>query len=43
MGKLRGFLEYERAETVERDPSERVGDHREFVGTLPLVELRAHF
>jgi glutamate synthase (NADPH/NADH) small chain len=41
MGKLRGFLEYERAETVERDPSERVGDYREFVGTLPLVELRA--
>jgi len=41
MGKLRGFLEHERAETVERDPSERVGDYREFVGTLPLVELRA--
>jgi glutamate synthase (NADPH/NADH) small chain len=41
MGKLRGFLEYQRAETVERDPSERVGDYREFVGTLPLVELRA--
>jgi glutamate synthase (NADPH/NADH) small chain len=41
MGKLRGFLEYERAETVERGPSERVADYREFVSTLPLVELRA--
>jgi glutamate synthase (NADPH/NADH) small chain len=41
MGKLRGFLEFERAATIERDPKERVGDFREFVGTLPLVELRA--
>jgi glutamate synthase (NADPH/NADH) small chain len=41
MGKLRGFLEYDRAGTVERDPNERVGDYREFVGTLPIVELRA--
>jgi glutamate synthase (NADPH/NADH) small chain len=40
MGKLGGFLEYERAGTVERDPAERIGDYREFVGTLPLVELR---
>ena len=30
MGKLRGFLEYDRAETIERDPAERVGDYREF-------------
>ena len=41
MGKLRGFMEYGRAGTVERDPAERVGDFREFVGTLPIVELRA--
>jgi glutamate synthase (NADPH/NADH) small chain len=41
MGKLRGFLEVERAGTVERDPAERVGDYKEFVGTLPILELRA--
>jgi glutamate synthase (NADPH/NADH) small chain len=41
MGKLRGFLEYDRAETLERDPAERVGDYREFVRPLPLLELRA--
>src|SRR4051812_40441734 len=41
MGKLRGFLEYDRVETVERDPAERVGDYREFVRPLPLLELRA--
>jgi glutamate synthase (NADPH) small chain len=41
MGKLRGFLEYDRAGTIERDPAERVGDYREFVGTLPLAELQA--
>jgi glutamate synthase (NADPH/NADH) small chain len=40
MGKLRGFLEYERAEPPERNPAERVGDYREFVGTLPLAGLR---
>jgi glutamate synthase (NADPH/NADH) small chain len=40
MGKLRGFMEYGRAGTVERDPSERVRDFREFVGTLPIVELQ---
>ncbi len=40
MGKLRGFLEFERQENPERDPRERVGDYREFVGTLPLVELQ---
>jgi glutamate synthase (NADPH/NADH) small chain len=40
MGKLRGFLEYDRAETIERDPAERVGDYREFVRPLPLLELR---
>ncbi|MFL5935323.1 MAG: NAD(P)-binding protein, partial [Gaiellaceae bacterium] len=41
MGKLRGFLEYDREETIERDPAERVGDYREFVRPLPLLELRA--
>jgi glutamate synthase (NADPH/NADH) small chain len=41
MGKLGGFIEHDRAETVERDPAERIRDHREFVATLPLVELRA--
>src|SRR5436190_800288 len=41
MGKLRGFLEYDRAETIERDPAERVGDYHEFVRPLPLLELRA--
>jgi glutamate synthase (NADPH/NADH) small chain len=41
MGKLRGFLEYDRAETIERDPGERVGDYREFVRPLPLLELRS--
>ena len=41
MGKLRGFLEYDRATASERDPAERVHDYREFVGSLPLVELRA--
>jgi glutamate synthase (NADPH/NADH) small chain len=40
MGELRGFLRYGRRENPERDPGERVGDFREFVGTLPLSELR---
>jgi len=40
MGELGAFLRIERADTPERPPSERVGDHREFVRTLPLVELR---
>jgi glutamate synthase (NADPH/NADH) small chain len=41
MGKLGGFLEYDRGHPPERDPATRVGDHREFVRPLPLVELRA--
>ncbi|MGH3003904.1 MAG: glutamate synthase, partial [Gaiellaceae bacterium] len=41
MGKIRGFLEVGRQEAPERDPRDRVADHREFVGTLPLVELSA--
>ena len=40
MGELGAFLKISRAETPERAPGERVGDHREFVRTLPLVELR---
>ncbi|HEY2072066.1 MAG TPA: glutamate synthase subunit beta, partial [Gaiellaceae bacterium] len=40
MGELGAFLKIGRAETPERPPHERVGDHREFVRTLPLVELR---
>ncbi|HEY8028323.1 MAG TPA: glutamate synthase subunit beta [Gaiellaceae bacterium] len=40
MGELGAFLKIGRAETPERAPRERVGDHREFVHTLPLVELR---
>jgi glutamate synthase (NADPH/NADH) small chain len=40
MGELGAFLRIGRAETPERSPGERVGDHREFVRTLPLVELR---
>ncbi|HSP72937.1 MAG TPA: glutamate synthase subunit beta, partial [Gaiellaceae bacterium] len=40
MGELRGFLRYDRRENPERDPGERVGDFREFVGSLPLSELR---
>ena len=40
MGELGAFLKIARAETPERAPAERVDDHREFVRTLPLVELR---
>ncbi|MDX6466113.1 MAG: glutamate synthase small chain [Gaiellaceae bacterium] len=40
MGELGAFLKIDRAETPERAPSERVGDHREFVKLLPLVELK---
>jgi len=40
VGELRGFLKHDRVTNPERDPRERVGDYREFVGTLPLVELR---
>jgi glutamate synthase (NADPH/NADH) small chain len=41
MGKIGAFLNIRRAEAPERPPSERIGDVREFVGTLPLGELRA--
>jgi glutamate synthase (NADPH) small chain len=40
MGELGAFLKIARAETPERPAGERVGDHREFVRTLPLAELR---
>jgi glutamate synthase (NADPH/NADH) small chain len=40
MGEVGGFKKFERAVPLERDPRERVGDHREFVKTLPLVELK---
>jgi glutamate synthase (NADPH) small chain len=40
MGELGAFLKIARAETPERAPGERVGDHREFVRLLPLVELK---
>jgi glutamate synthase (NADPH/NADH) small chain len=40
VGELGAFLKIDRAETPERAPGERVGDHREFVKLLPLVELK---
>jgi glutamate synthase (NADPH) small chain len=40
MGEIGGFKKFTRAEPLERDPGERVGDHREFVRTLPLLELQ---
>src|SRR3954468_10884101 len=40
MGEIGGFKKFSRAEQIERDPHERVGDHREFVRILPLVELQ---
>ena len=42
MGKLRGFLEIDRVTSrSSATRRERVGDYSEFVGSLPLVELRA--
>jgi glutamate synthase (NADPH/NADH) small chain len=40
MGKIGAFLNIRRAEAPERSPTERILDVREFVGTLPLGELR---
>jgi glutamate synthase (NADPH/NADH) small chain len=40
VGELGAFKKLHRVENPERAPGERVGDFREFVGTLPLVELR---
>jgi glutamate synthase (NADPH/NADH) small chain len=36
MGKLRGFLEFDRVNVPERDAGERVGDYREVYDVLPL-------
>ncbi|MDP9284469.1 MAG: glutamate synthase subunit beta [Actinomycetota bacterium] len=40
MGRIGAFLKVGRLEAPERPPGERVGDFREFVGKLPLGELR---
>ncbi len=40
MGQLGAFLKIGRADPLEREPGERVGDYREFVRPLPVVELQ---
>ena len=40
MGEVGGFKKFDRVTPPERDPRERVADHREFVRALPLLELR---
>jgi glutamate synthase (NADPH/NADH) small chain len=40
MGELGAFMKLRRAETLERDPRERVGDYREFVFPRPEEEVR---
>jgi glutamate synthase (NADPH) small chain len=40
MGELGAFLKVDRVDNPERKPQERVHDFKEFVGTLPIVELR---
>jgi glutamate synthase (NADPH/NADH) small chain len=40
MGRIGAFKKVARVEAPERDPRLRTGDYREFVGTLPLTELR---
>jgi glutamate synthase (NADPH/NADH) small chain len=40
VGRIGAFKKVDRVEAPERDPRERVGDFREFVGTLPLTDLR---
>jgi glutamate synthase (NADPH/NADH) small chain len=40
MGRIGAFIKVPRRDPPERDPGERVGDVREFVGSLPLAELR---
>jgi glutamate synthase (NADPH/NADH) small chain len=40
MGRIGAFKKVQRVEAPERDPRERIEDQREFVGTLPLTELR---
>ena len=40
MGRVGAFIKVPRQDPPERDPKERVRDLKEFVGSLPLVELR---
>src|SRR3712207_5958417 len=40
MGNPSGFLDIHRVPMPERDPAERVGDHREIFGVLPEDQLR---
>ena len=40
MGRIGAFKKVARVEAPEREPAVRAGDFREFVGTLPLTELR---
>jgi glutamate synthase (NADPH/NADH) small chain len=40
VGRIGAFKKVDRVEAPERDPKIRVGDFREFVGTLPLTDLR---
>ena len=40
MGRIGAFIKVPRKDAPERDPRVRIGDMREFVGTLPLAELR---
>ena len=40
MGEIGGFKKFNRTDPPERVPGERVGDHREFIRALPLVELK---
>src|SRR5437899_10122571 len=40
MGELGAFIKLDRVENPERDPKERVHDFREFVSTLPVVDLQ---
>jgi glutamate synthase (NADPH) small chain len=40
MGQLGAFKRIARATVPERPPAERLGDHAEFVRTLPLIELQ---
>jgi glutamate synthase (NADPH/NADH) small chain len=40
MGRIGAFIKVGRQDAPERDPRDRIRDLREFVGTLPLGELR---
>ena len=40
MGRICAFKKVSRVDAPERDPQERIHDRREFIGTLPLTELR---